>query len=123
MQARERFGYNEQEWASAKDRLRSVLIETAKRESLISYKSLSVKLDAERVTADSQILSSLLFEVTREEFLNGNGLLSAVVVKGGTVPFPGDGFFRCAEICGKKIFSRERLWIRELKHLYSLHRE
>ena len=123
MQARERFEYNEQEWASAKDRLRSVLIETAKRESLITYKDLSVKLDAERVTADSKILSSLLSEVTREEFLNGKGLLSAVVVKSGAAPFPGDGFFRCAEICGKKVFGRERLWIQELRRLYSLHKE
>ena len=123
MRYNERLGYADGEWQLVKTQLKSILVETARKEQLITYKDLSAGLGPERFPPNSEVLSALLYEVTREEFLNGKGLLTSVVVKSGQVPFPGDGFFKCAEGCGKKIYGRQKFWIRELRHLYSLHRE
>lgn len=121
MRYSERLGYSESEWQLVKTQLKSLLIDTARKEQLITYKDLSFGLNPEKFPPNSEALSALLYEVTREEFLNGKGLLTSVVVKSGQVPFPGDGFFKCAEECGKRVYGRQKFWIRELKHLYSLH--
>ncbi len=123
MRYSERLGYSESEWEVVKTQLKSILIDAAKKEQLVTYKDLSFSLNSEKLSPNSEALSALLYEVTREEFLSGKGLLTSVVVKSGQVPFPGDGFFKCAEECGKKVYGREKFWIRELKRLYSLHRE
>ena len=123
MRHSERLGFSDGEWQLVKNELRDVLINTARKERLITYKDLSFTLNPERFSPNSEALSALLYEVTREEFLNGKGLLTAVVVKTGQIPFPGDGFFKCAEECGKRIFGKEKFWIFELKRLYSLHKK
>ena len=123
MRYNEKLGYNDDEWQLKKDQLKSVLIDTARKEKLITYKDVSSILNAERFPPNSEALSALLFEVTREEYLNGKGLLTAVVVKTGPIPFPGDGFFKCAQECGKRVLGREKFWIFELKRLYVLHKK
>ncbi len=122
MRHNERLGYNDGEWQLVKTQLKNVLINTARKEQLITYKDLSFVLNPEKFSPNSEALSALLYEVTREEFLNGKGLLTSVVVKTGPLPFPGDGFFKCAEECGKRVYGRQRFWICELKRLYSLHK-
>ena len=123
MRHNEQLGYNDGDWELVKNQLKNVLVNTARKETLITYKDLSFALNPEKFPANSEALSALLYEVTREEFLNGKGLLTAVVVKTGPIPFPGDGFFKCAEECGKKVFGRQKFWIFELNRLYSLHKK
>lgn len=123
MLATQRFQFSVEEWSAAKERLRQVLVHTASREQLITYTNVAGTLSDVRLSPESKALSSLLYEVTREGYLSGAGLLSAVVVKAGPVPFPGDGFFKCADECGKRVLGRQRFWIYELNRLYSLHKE
>lgn len=123
MRHNERLGYSNDEWQLIKNQLKNLLVNTARNKALITYKDLSFVLNHEKFPPNSEALSALLHEVTREEFLNGKGLITAVVIKAGPTPFPGEGFFKCAEECGKKVYGKQKFWIYELNHLYSLHKK
>ena len=116
-----KYDFSESEWNMSKNELRSILIDTAKKKKIITYKEVAFRIASVKLAPNSGGLGALLSEITNEEYLQGKGLLGAVVVKSGPYPFPGDGFFKCAKKCGKITLGRQKFWFFELNKVFSIH--
>lgn len=74
----------------------------------IFYGDLVTMLSIE-MTADDRRLFELLDEISEQEFSQGRGFLSVIVIKKATKR-PGEGFFAMAKKCGEDVSDREAFY-------------
>jgi hypothetical protein len=92
------------QWAEAREEIRSILIELARSgDEFISYAELVKQVRSVQIQPDSQALALLLDEVSESEDLAGRGMLSALVVPKTGDQMPGPGFFNLVERLGKRM--------------------
>lgn len=117
------FGHPAKDWQAAKDQIRDVLIDCAKREATITYSELVAKVSALDLQAHDPRLDQLLGQIASEEVGAGRGMLSVVVVHKTGDLRPGKGFYTCAEQLRMDVSDPEKLWVDQLKRVYSSWRQ
>ena len=109
-------------WERAKQEMKLVIIERAKKRIMINYSELlnkitSLKLDIEQVDHRS-IMAEMLGEISLAEDKAGRGMLSALVTHKTGDMEPGQGFFQYAEVLGKDISDKTKFWIQEVHKVH-----
>lgn len=108
-------------WTKAKEEIRNVLIDVARRQSLITYLSLTNHVTTVALEPDSHALHEMLGEISIEENAGTRGLLSVVVVHKQGDKKPGPGFFKLAKQLGRDTSDTDMCWVKELQHVYQVH--
>jgi len=115
----ETFGYPTKTWQAAKDEIKIVLVECARRQRTIAYSELVQKIKALDLQAHDPRLDELLGQLSTEEAGNGRGMLSVLVVHKTGDLRPGRGFYECAAAIGLDTSDEDRLWVDQLNKVYS----
>ncbi|MCL6442743.1 MAG: RNA polymerase sigma factor region1.1 domain-containing protein [Alicyclobacillus sp.] len=115
-----RYGITDEQWKSAKEEIRKILISRAKLRGMIPYSELADKLETVRLTPDSHALHEMLGEISVEEDAAGRGMLSVIVVHKYGDMQPGPGFFRLAKSLGRDTSDLLRCWVDEVKHVHAV---
>ncbi|WNF53162.1 hypothetical protein [Pseudomonas sp. SG20052] len=104
-------GFPISDWIRARDVARDLLIQRARRPAAqtITYGDLVAQLPI-AIEPDDPRLSKLLDEISRQEFAEGRGFLTVLVVHKRGDLMPGKGFFEMAADCGVAFTNRERFW-------------
>lgn len=94
------YGFPDSDWARAKTAAREMLIRRARlrNRELVTYSELVTQLPLP-ISHDDHRLSFLLDEISTEEYTEGRGFLTALVVHKRDMS-PGAGFFTMARRCG-----------------------
>lgn len=111
-------GYNAEDWAAAKEEMRTLLIERAKKRQTIPYTDLVAGIKAIEVQRDSPALWDMLGEISTAENAAGLGMLTVIVVHGKADTLPGAGFFKLARKLGREVADDRAFWEEELKRVY-----
>jgi hypothetical protein len=106
------------EWAAAKEEIRTLLIGIARQRSTITYRELAGRLTSVSLEPNSVELGRLLGEASRAEASAGRGMLSALVVQQATGK-PGHGFFRLAQQLGRSVADQDQCLVDELNAVYA----
>lgn len=115
----ETFGYPAKTWQTAKDEIKMVLVECARRQKTIAYSELVQKIKALDLQAHDPRLDELLGQLSTEEAGHGRGMLSVLVVHKTGDLRPGRGFYECAAAIGLDTSDEDRLWVDQLNQVYS----
>lgn len=104
-------GFALSDWIRARDVARDVLIQRARRPAAqaISYSDLVAQLPI-ALAPDDPRLSKLLDEISTQEYAEGRGFLTVLVVHRYGDMMPGKGFFDMAAACGARFTNREQFW-------------
>jgi aromatic ring-opening dioxygenase catalytic subunit (LigB family) len=113
-----KFGFTRVAWRAAKNEVRAILIECAKRRRFITYSQLAPQIVAVSVEYHDPRLNALLGQVATEEEQRGRGLLSVLVVHKLGDMQPGPGFYKLAEWFGRKIPDMTRFWVDEFNSVF-----
>jgi hypothetical protein len=113
-----KYGYKIEDWETAKEEMRQILIERAKLCQTIAYSDLVPKIKAIDFPRNSPAFWDVLREISTEENADGRGMLTAIVVHGQGDTLPGAGFFKLAKRLGRDISDKRAFWIEELKDVY-----
>ena len=105
------------QWAEAKEEIRSVLINTARPRDVISYRALVSLLSSARLEPNGRALADLLREISLAEDSLGRGMLTAVAVREDK-RMPGNGFFDLAGQLGRDTSDKVGCWSEEIKRVY-----
>ncbi len=114
----DKYGYPVTDWEKAKEEMRQVLIETAKRGETIPYSVLVLKVRTITFDPNAYALAHMLGEISTEEDAAGRGMLSVVVVHKHGDMKPGPGFFELAKQLGRKVSDKDKFWIDELSKVH-----
>ncbi len=114
-----KYGYSELQWENGKREMREILLKRASQELTISYGELSYKLISIQIGPHDGAMGAMLGEISTDEDEAGRGMLSVIVVHKDGDKKPGNGFYECAAKLGKEVADRDRIWIDELKRVYS----
>ena len=112
------YGYTEAQWNAAKEEMREVLIDVARRKGKISYTELTGKVHTIHFSPEAAALAHMLDDISREEDAAGRGMLSVIVVHKDGDMMPGSGFFKLAKKLGRDISDKEKCWIEEFNRVY-----
>lgn len=93
-----------------------MLTDVAAARSIITYDALHARLGWDVPHGGDRDLASVLRTVSIAADDNGEGLLSAVVVRPSGLP--GSGWFRLAQQRGRDTSDRERAWRAELERVW-----
>jgi hypothetical protein len=115
----ETFGYPAKTWQAAKDEIKMVLVECARRQKTIAYSELVQKVKALDLQAHDPRLDELLGQLSTEEAGHGHGMLSVLVVHKTGDLRPGRGFYECAAAIGLDTSNEDRLWVDQLNQVYA----
>lgn len=113
-----KYGFELQDWETAKAEMRDVLIEQAKVGGTVSYSDLVKQITAIALEANSYAFFVMLGENSTEEDAEGRGMLSVIVVHKEGDMQPGRGFFELAAELGRDTSDKERCWVEELNEVY-----
>jgi len=102
---------------SPSDEIKAILIGLAKKHDIITYGELAKEVHSAYFEANSLALFHILGDISREEYREGRGMLTATVVL-EEEGIPGDGFFDLAEELHIPFSDKEEFWIKELKKVY-----
>src|SRR5450432_74499 len=106
-----KFGFSQAQWAMGKKEMRDILAGIAAQRSTISYSKLSESLLSIRIGYHDPAMATILEHISRDEELNGRGMLSVLVVhKQGDIE-PGNGFYELALTLGKDVSNHQEFWI------------
>lgn len=108
-------------WNQAKEEIRKILYDVARRRALISYSDLTARVRTVHLTPDSNALHEMLGELSVEEDTGGRGMLSVLVVHKVGDQKPGKGFFKLATRLGRDASDTDSCWIAELQTVYAVH--
>src|SRR2546423_15670108 len=108
-----KYGSSLQDWERAKEEMRGVLVETARRKEFIPYSDLVARVHTVKLDPHSYALAAMLGEISTEEHTCGRGMLSALVLSKDEGK-PGTGFFALAEDLKLDISDPDRFWLAEL---------
>jgi len=116
------YGHVQSNWDTAKRQCRDMLIQRARAGRTITYGELTREITAIRFDPHDPAFHAMLYEISVAEDQDGRGLLSALVVRAPDASEganqPGDGFWGCAEECGRDVSNRERCWIEEVTRVF-----
>ncbi|RMP39050.1 hypothetical protein ALQ24_02336 [Pseudomonas syringae pv. antirrhini] len=110
-------GFPDSDWAQAKAAAREILIRRARLRSreLITYRDFVAQLPL-AIAHDDHRLSFLLDEISTEEYAEGRGFLTALVVHQEDWK-PGVGFFTMARRCGAEVNNEEAFYLDTFNYL------
>ena len=112
------FDIDPEQWAEAKEEIRSILIEAARLRRMITYSDLVGQVNAVTFNAFDQRLFAILGQISSEEHGEGRPLLSVLVVHKVGDMKPGDGFFELAAALGCDTSDVLKAWIVEVQKVY-----
>ena len=112
-----RGGFSPADWELAKDQMRAVLVETARRRGTITYAELCARVTAIVVQPHDATLPGLLREISTEDHQRGRAMRTALVVY-KKKQRPGRGFFAFAKSLGKEVRDPDQFWEREVTRVY-----
>jgi hypothetical protein len=112
------FNFAPEIWNAAKDEIRSILIDRAKRQDPIAYSDLVARVNSIHFNAYDQRLFAMLGEVSIVENDAGRPLLSVIVVHKTGDMRPGPGFFDLAKSLGRDTSNIEKIWTDELRNVF-----
>jgi hypothetical protein len=115
----ETFGYPTKTWQAAKDEIKVVLVDCARRQKTIAYSELVPRVKAIDLQAHDPRLDELLGQIATEETACGHGMLSVLVVHKAGDFRPGRGFYQCAAALGLDTSDEDRLWVDQLNKVYA----
>lgn len=116
----EQWGYQTEDWELAKDQAKEILYAKARRRSLIPYGQLFSQITAIQFdTGETGRISAFLEEISCEEYAQGRGMLTALVVHKEGDMKPGPGFFTLAERLDIDIFEIDAAWVGEFNKVYN----
>ncbi|MEJ6816072.1 hypothetical protein [Pseudomonas sp. LF-5] len=104
-------GFPDSDWAQAKAAAREILIRRARLRSreLVTYGDFVAQIPL-AIAHDDHRLSFLLDEISTEEYTEGRGFLTALVVHQDDW-MPGAGFFTMARRCGAEVDNEEAFYM------------
>lgn len=104
-------GFADSDWAQAKTAARNLLVRRArlKNRELVTYGELVAQLPL-AISHDDHRLSYLLDEISTEEYTEGRGFLTALVVHQDNRR-PGAGFFTMARRCGAEVHNEDAFYM------------
>ncbi|HGM5581255.1 TPA: hypothetical protein ACKP22_002954 [Pseudomonas putida] len=110
-------GFPDSDWAQAKTTARELLIRRArlKDREFVTYGELVTKLPLAIEPTDPR-LSYLLDEISTEEYAEGRGFLTALVVHQEDW-LPGTGFFTMARRCGAEYKNQETFFLEAFNYV------
>lgn len=113
------YGYPRDRWDAAKDRLRSVLWEAARKKEQLTYSD-GVAAIREYIVFDphDSAFHHMLGQISVEEDAAGRGMLSALIVHKYGDGQPGPGFYDLAERLGRNTGDKVRCWVEEVTRLF-----
>jgi hypothetical protein len=114
------FGYPADVWQRAKDEIKEVLIQCARRQKTTTYSELVPRIAAIDLQARDARLDELLDQISIDEVTLGRGMLSVLVVHKTGDLRPGRGFYECATRLGLDVSDEERLWVEQLNRVYEV---
>jgi hypothetical protein len=114
----ETFGYPPHTWETAKNQARTAMIEAAREQQLITYGSLTRKIEAIHFRPHDFNLFHLLAQISTAEHMSGRGMLTAVVVT-AEEGVPGEGFYELAKDLGLSVDEPLATWSAELQKVYN----
>jgi hypothetical protein len=112
------FDIDQERWATAKEEIRTILIEAARQRKMITYSDLVGQANAVNFNAFDQRLFAILGQISSEEHEKERPLLSVLVVHKVGDMKPGDGFFELAEALGRDTSDVLKAWITEVQKVY-----
>src|SRR5687767_13942593 len=115
-----KYGFNVQHWGNAKTECVAVLADVARARGRIAYSELAPRIQAIQFDHDDPRFWHLLGEVSVEEFEQGRGMLSAIVVHKNGDMCPGPGFYELAKWLGKKVGEVDRFWLAEFNRVHDV---
>jgi hypothetical protein len=113
------YGYKAEDWETAKDEKRQILIERACVRGMIPYSDLVSRVKTIRMAPDSFALAHMLGEISEAEDAAGWGMLSVIVVHKDGDMQPGPGVFQLAKKLGRDASDTLVCWIDELKRVHA----
>jgi hypothetical protein len=116
------FGFPQSDWDAAKREAHAAMAAAAQGASgTIFYVDLTTKISTIHFEPDAHIFHELIGQISREENLEGRGMLSVVVVhkSGDRRGQPGDGFFTLAQELGRDTHDRLQFWALEFERVRS----
>jgi len=111
------FGFSDDEWDQAKEEVRLILVDAAKKRKMIPYSDLVAQLSLPLAAHDKRFFS-LLGEVSGDEHSEGRPLLSVLVVHKSGDMEPGPGFFELANELGCNTSDPMKFWVTEFKRVF-----
>ena len=114
-----KYGYPELQWENGKREMLEILRQRASQKQLIAYSELSSKLTSIQIGPHESAMGAILGQISEEEDACGRGMLSVIVVHRDGDGKPGKGFYDCAVGLGRDVTDRDRMWIEELKRVYT----
>lgn len=108
-------GASQAQLSKALEEITRILKDKARMRSLIHYSDLVLQVKSIQLEPYSELLGSLLDQVSISEDSQGRGFLSAVVVRKSGDQKPGPGFFELMEHRGRDISDQTKCWLAELK--------
>ena len=111
-------GYKAEDWETAKDEIRQILVERAKKRQTIPYTDVVADIKAIDVPRNSPAFWDMLGEISTAEDASGRGMLTVIVVHGQGDTLPGAGFFKLAKRLGRDTSDKEAFWAKELERVY-----
>jgi hypothetical protein len=106
-------------WAEAKVEIKNILIKKAQNQSKIYYSDLAKKIRSIKLRPEAHVFHSMLDEISREEFNEGKGMLSVLVVQKNEKQMPGKGFFKLARKLYNNITDKDEFYAKELRKVYT----
>ena len=113
-------GFSDQAWSAAKKEARHVMVDVARRRSVISYSDLVREIRSCVLEPHDPCLDHLLGQVAEAEDEAGRGLLTVVVVHKTGDKIPGPGFFKMAQSRGRDTSDPVEFWISELQRVHDV---
>ncbi len=111
-------GYKLEEWETAKEEMRQILIGQAKQGRTIPYSDLAAQIKTIKLPRNSPDWWNMLGEISTKEDAAGRGMLTVLVVHGQGDTLPGAGFFKLARRLGRDVSDERDFWLEELERVY-----
>ncbi len=113
-----KYGYKAEDWETAKEEMRQILVERARLRGMIPYSDLVSRIETIQMTPDSSALAHMLGEISEAGDGSGRGMLSVIVVHKVGDMQPGPGFFQLAKKLGRDTSDILVCWVDELKRVH-----
>lgn len=93
------------------------MIDVATKQGVITYTKLVEKISSITLEPRDLQLAFLLDEISREENMAGDGMLTVVVVHKHDMQ-PGEGFFKLAKQLGRNVTCKDTFWANEIGRVH-----
>lgn len=111
------YGFTAEEWVSAREHMRSVLVDVARQRGTITYGELAGLVGRGHFSARSSGLMRMLGEVCDMENEPHGILIESLVVRAAS-GIPGDGYFGYLASRGEDVSDRSAYWDREVARVW-----